>query len=173
MTLLQKIAKNFTSLPLFFQIYAIACCLMFAIAFYGFLIESSREARIFLYTGLTGFIIFTLLNLATANRNLKETGVMQIISLLLLFTILPIFLAFPTWIILQNSSFLDVYVDVVGAFTTTGLPVFENNLLSRLIHLWRALIAWFGGGLIWIAAFVILLPASREGYDLFYNKKNK
>ena len=173
MKLLQKLAKNFTSLPLFFQIYAIACCLMFAIAFYGFVTDSSREARIFLYTGLTGFLIFTLLNLATANRNLKETGVMQIISLLLLFTILPIFLAFPTWIILQSSSFLDVYVDMVGAFTTTGLPVFENNLLSRLIHLWRALIAWFGGGLIWIAAFVILLPASREGYDLFYNKKNK
>ena len=60
---------------------------------------------------------------------------------------------------------------MVGAFTTTGLPVFENDLLSRPIHLWRALIAWFGGGLIWIAAFVILLPASRGGFDLFSNKK--
>ena len=140
---------------------------MFALAVYGFLIGSFREARIFLYSGLTGFLIFILINLATSNRNLKETGVMQLISLLLLFTILPIFLAFPTWIILRSSSFLDVYVDMVGAFTTTGLPVFDNDLLSRLIHLWRALIAWFGGGLIWIAAFVILLPASRGGHDLF------
>ena len=95
---------------------------------------------------------------------------MQLISFLLLFIILPLFLAFPTWIILRSSSFLDVYVDMVGAFTTTGLPVFENDLLSRLIHLWRALIAWFGGGLIWIAAFVILLPASRGGFDVFSNK---
>ena len=43
--------------------------------------------------------------------------------------------------------------------------------LSKPIHLWRALIAWFGGGLIWIAAFVILLPASRGGFDVFSNKK--
>ena len=173
MTLLQKLAKNFTNLPLFFQVYAIACSLMFAIAVYGFLTGSSREARIFLYTGLTGFLFFILLNLATANRNLKETGVMQLISLLLLFTILPIFLAFPTWIILRSSSFLDVYVDMVGAFTTTGLPVFDNYHLSRLIHLWRAVIAWFGGGIIWIAAFVILLPAGRGGHDLFSDKNNK
>ena len=39
--------------------------------------------------------------------------------------------------------------------------------MTRTIHLWRALIAWFGGGLIWIAAFVILLPASRGGFDVF------
>ena len=42
---------------------------------------------------------------------------------------------------------------------------------QKPIHLWRALIAWFGGGLIWIAAFVILLPASRGGFDVFSNKK--
>ena len=34
----------------------------------------------------------------------------------------------------------------------------------------EALIAWFGGGLIWIAAFVILLPASRGGFDVFSNQ---
>ena len=37
--------------------------------------------------------------------------------------------------------------------------------------LWRALVAWFGGGLIWIAAFVILLPANRGGFDVFLPKK--
>ena len=94
---------------------------------------------------------------------------MQLISLLLLFILLPVFLALPTWIILQENSFLDVYVDTVGAFTTTGLPVFENGLLSKTILLWRALIAWFGGGLILIAAFLIFLPASRGGFDVFSN----
>ena len=145
---------------------------MLAIAFYGFIVGSFGEARVFLYSSLTGFLIFALINLATSNRNLKETGVMQLISLLLLFIFIPIFLAFPTWIILPGSSFLDAYVDTVGAFTTTGLPVFENDLISRLIFLWRALIAWFGGGLIWIAAFLILLPANRGGLELVSSKKN-
>ena len=96
---------------------------------------------------------------------------MQFISLILVFLTLPIFLAFPTWIILPNTSFLDAYLDMVGAFTTTGLPVLETGLQSKLICLWRASIAWFGGGLIWIVAFVVLLPASRGGFDLFSNTK--
>ena len=162
-----KLGKKFTTLPLFFQVFAIACGLMLVLATYGFLTEAFREARVFLYSSLTGILIFALINLATSNRNLKESGVVQLISLLLLFITLPLFLALPNWIILQKNSFLDTYVDMVGVFTTTGLPVFENDLLSKPIHLWRALIAWFGGGLIWIAAFVILLPASSEGGEAF------
>ena len=166
MIFFRQIGKNLIALPLFFQVFATACSLMFALAVYGFSIEAYREARVFLYSGLTGFLIFALINLATSNRNLKESGLMQLTSLLLLFITLPIFLAFPTWIIMQGSSFLDVYVDTVGAFTTTGLPVFENDLFSKSILLWRALIAWFGGGLILIAAFLIFLPASRGGFDV-------
>ena len=169
MLIFRKLGLKFIALPLFFQVYSVACTLMLIISAYGFLIEAFREARVFLYSGLTGFLIFALINLATSNRNLKESGVVQLISLLLLFITLPLFLALPNWIILQKNNFLDTYVDMVGAFTTTGLPVFENDLLSRPIHLWRALIAWFGGGLIWIAAFVILLPASRGG-AVFSNK---
>ena len=166
----RKMEKNFTAMPLFFQVFAIACSLMVILALYGFSIEAYREARVFLYSGLTGFLIFSLINLATSNRNLKESGLLQLISLLLMFVFLPVFLALPTWIILQESSFLDVYVDAVGAFTTTGLPVFENDLLSKPILLWRALIAWFGGGLILIVAFLIFLPTSRGGFDVFSNK---
>lgn len=170
MNLITKIGKSFTYLPLFFQIFAVACSLMLALAVYGFVISSFREARIFLYSGLTGFLVFALINLATSNRNLKESGLTQLISLLLLFMLLPLFLAFPCWIILSDSSFLDSYLDMVGAFTTTGLSVFEDDLLTRPIRLWRAVIAWFGGGLIWIAAFVILLPAGRSGFDVLSNK---
>ena len=165
-----KLGKKFTDLPLFFQVFAVACSLMLALSVYGFVIFSFREARVFLYSGLTGFLVFALINLATSNRNLKESGLIQLISLILLFTLLPLFLALPSWIILPGSSFQDAYLDMVGAFTTTGLPVFEDDLLTRPIRLWRALIAWFGGGLIWIAAFVILLPASRGGFDVFSSK---
>ena len=165
-----KFRKNFAALPLFFQVFAIACSLMLALAVYGFLIDSFREARVFLYSSLTGLLIFALINLAVSNRNLKETGVMQLVSLLLLFFLLPLFLALPTWIILPGISYFDAYIDMVGAFTTTGLPVFENDLISRPLHFWRALIAWFGGGLMWVAAFVILLPANRGGFDLFSSK---
>ncbi len=171
MTPLSKLRKSFTGLPLFFLVFLLACGLMFVLAIYAVLIENFKEARVFFYTSLTGFLIFSLINLSTSNRNLKDTGIIQIITLILLFLFLPLFLAIPNWIILPNVSFTDAYFDMVSAFTTTGLPVFNNDILSKPLHLWRALIAWFGGCLILIAAFAILLPASRGGFDVFPSKK--
>ena len=157
--------------PLFFKVLALACCLMFIISVYAFLVESFREARVFLYSGLTGILVFSLISLATSNRNLRETGVVQLISFILLFLLLPLFLAVPTWIIVPGIDYIDAYLDMVGVLTTTGLQVFPEDLLSKSIHLWRAIVAWFGGGIILIVGFVILLPASRGGFDVFSRQK--
>ena len=157
--------------PLFFKVLALACCLMFIISVYAFLVESFREARVFLYSGLTGILVFSLISLATSNRNLRETGVIQLISFILLFLLLPLFLAVPTWIIVPGIDYIDAYLDMVGVLTTTGLQVFPEDLLSKSIHLWRAIVAWFGGGIILIVGFVILLPASRGGFDVFSRQK--
>ena len=167
-----KFNETLKGLPLLFQIFGLACILMFVIAAYSLFADLFREARIFFYIGLTGILILSLVILGTSNRDLKETGVSQLFSLILCFLFLPIFLAFPTWIIFPNINWVDAYLDMVGAFTTTGFPVFEKEVLSKPIHLWRALVAWFGGGLIWIAAFVILLPVNLGGLEIFSNKKN-
>ncbi len=166
-----KIGQNFRGLPLFFQVFGIACSLMIIIAIYALAISLFREARIFFYTGLTGFLVLSLVVLSVSNRNLTESGLSQLFSLFSSFLLLPIFLAVPTLIILPSANFIDAYLDMVSVFTTTGLPVFENEFLTKPIHLWRALTAWFGGGLIWIAAFVILLPANFGGSEDISNKK--
>ncbi len=167
-----KLGSTLERLPLLFQIFGLACSLMFIISVYAIAIELFREARIFFYTGLTGILIFSLLVLVTSNRKLKETGFSQLLSLISSFIFLPFFFAFPTWVILPSVNWIDVYLDMVGAFTTTGLPVFEKEILSKPLHLWRALVAWFGGGLIWTAAFVILVPINLGGFDVFSNKIN-
>ncbi len=167
-----KLSETLKGLPLLFQIFGLACSLMFVVAAYSLFANLFREARIFFYIGLTGILVLSLVILGTSNRDLKETGVSQLISLILCFLLLPIFLAFPTWVIFPSIKWVDAYLDMVGAFTTTGLPVFEKEVLSKPIHLWRALVAWFGGGLIWIAAFVILLPVNIGGLEIFSNKKN-
>ena len=165
-----KFSRGLKNLPLLFQIFGIACSLMVVISAYALAINLFSEARTFFYIGLTGFLFLSLIILSTSNRNLKETGVSQLFSLILSFLFLPIFLAFPIWIILPSTNWMDAYLDMVGSFTTTGLPVFEKDILSKPLHLWRALVAWFGGGLIWIAAFVILLPANLGGFEGFSNK---
>ena len=145
---------------------------MFVIAAFSLFTNLFREARIFFYIGLTGILVLSLVILGTSNRDLKETGVSQLFSLILSFLFLPIFLAFPVWIIFPNINWFDAYLDMVSALTTTGFPVLEKEDLSQPVHLWRALVAWFGGGLIWIAAFVILLPVNFGGLEIFSNDKN-
>ena len=166
-----KFSKTLRGLPLLFQIFGLACSLMFVIAAYSLFTNLFREARIFFYIGLTGILFLSLLILGTSNRDLKETGVSQLFSLILSFLFVPLFFAFPTWIIFPSINWVDAYLDMVGAFTTTGFPVFDKEVLSKPIHLWRALVAWFGGGLIWIAAFVILLPVNLGGFEMFSNKE--
>ena len=167
-----KFTETLKVLPLLFQIFGLACSLMFVIAAFSLFTNLFREARIFFYIGLTGILVLSLVILGTSNRDLKETGVSQLFSLILSFLFLPIFLAFPTWIIFPSINWFDAYLDMVSALTTTGFPVLEKEDLSQPVHLWRALVAWFGGGLIWIAAFVILLPVNFGGLEIFSNYKN-
>ena len=167
-----KFSETLKVLPLLFHIFGLACSLMFVIAAFALFTNLFREARIFFYIGLTGILVLSLVILGTTNRDLKETGVSQLFSLILSFLFLPLFLAFPTWIIFPNINWFDAYLDMVSAFTTTGFPVLEKENLSQPVHLWRALVAWFGGGLIWIAAFVILLPVNFGGLEIFSNEKN-
>ena len=167
-----NLGRTLKRLPLLFQIFGVGCSLMFAVSVYAVAVEFFREARIFFYIGLTGILIFSLFVLVISNRELKETGFGQLLSLIVSFIFLPLFFAFPTWVILPSVNWMDAYLDMVGAFTTTGLPVFEKEILSKPIHLWRALVAWFGGGLIWTAAFVILVPVNLGGFEAVSNKIN-
>ncbi len=167
-----KFSEILKGLPLTFQIFGLACSLMFVIAAFALFTNLFREARIFFYIGLTGILVLSLVILGTSNRDLKETGISQLFSLILSFLFLPIFLAFPTWIIFPSINWFDAYLDMVSALTTTGFPVLEKEILSKPAHLWRALVAWFGGGLIWIAAFIILLPVNFGGLEIFSHEKN-
>ena len=63
-----KLENKFATSPLFFQVFAIACGLMFTLSVYAFFVESFKEARIFLYSSLTGFLIFSLVKLATSTE---------------------------------------------------------------------------------------------------------
>ena len=51
-----KSEHRFTALPLFFQVFAIACSYMFTLAVYGFVTDYFREARVFYIVVLQDFL---------------------------------------------------------------------------------------------------------------------
>ena len=120
----------------------------------------------FFYTGLLGVTFLALIGLARSNQTSRETALDQMLSLALIFVFLPVFLAIPEYSVIRTTSFLNAYLDMVSALTTTGFEVFPASRLSDALHLWRALVGWMGGGLIWVAAVAILAPLNLGGFEL-------
>ena len=92
----------------------------------------------------------------------------QLMSLFFALAILPVFLAVPVVDALNSTDFLSAYVDMVGAITTTGAQLRSgaDAVLPDTVHLWRSLVAWLGGLIIWVAASAILAPLSLGGFEI-------
>ena len=144
---------------------------MFVPSAHALVMENYAEARSFFYTGCLGLFFLFMIAIAASNRKIVESGVRQLASLALGFFLLPVFLAIPEYDIIRNTYFINAYFDMVSALTTTGLVVFEPDRISETLHLWRALVAWMGGALIWLAAAAILAPMNLGGFEVAVNQK--
>ena len=153
-------------LPLFFHLFGLAALAMLVPSAHALVVENYVEARSFFYTGMLGLFFLFMIAIAASNRKIMESGVQQLASLAFGLLLLPLFLAIPEYDIIQNTYFINTYFDMVSALTTTGLVVFEPDRISDTLHLWRALVAWMGGVLIWLAAAAILAPMNLGGFEV-------
>lgn len=154
-------------LPLLLMIWGIASLAMWIPAVYALALDDHDASRSFFYSGLLGLFVVTLIGLAQLSRRSRRGTLGQLAVLLASFTILPLFLAVPFHDALGTTSFLNAYFDMVSALTTTGADLFPDpSRLSAPLHLWRALVGWMGGLLMWIAAAAILAPLSLGGFEV-------
>ncbi len=124
------------------------------------------EARTFLYCGLLAFVLAAAVGLA-ASRSRAGGGTRgHLVALLSAYTLLPAIAAVPFALAVGATTWLNAYFEMVAAMTTTGGSVFAADRLSQTLHLWRALVAWQGGLVIWIAAIAILAPLNLGGYEV-------
>ena len=155
-----------TQLPFFLQLFGVASLAMYFPSAHALSFENYTQARSFFYTGTLGLFFLFMVALAASNRKLEETGIQQLVSLALGFFILPLYLAIPAYDAIRTTYFINAYLDMVSALTTTGFVIFDPNRLSETLHLWRALVAWLGGALIWLAAVAILAPLNLGGFEV-------
>ncbi|MEX0277353.1 MAG: TrkH family potassium uptake protein [Ruegeria sp.] len=154
-------------LPLLLMIWGIASLAMWVPAIYALALDDHDTSRSFFYSGLLGLFVVTLIAVAQMNRIPRRGTLGQLAVLLASFTILPLFLAIPFHDALGTTSFLNAYFDMVSAVTTTGADLFPDPArLTSPLHLWRALVGWMGGLLMWIAAAAILAPLSLGGFEV-------
>ncbi|TMM54528.1 TrkH family potassium uptake protein [Sulfitobacter sabulilitoris] len=154
-------------LPLFLLMFGVVSLAMMVPAIYGGIARDLMAARAFFYSGLLGLILFTLIAIAHAGRQPRHGALGPLLSLFSAFVFLPVILAIPFYEALKTTTFLNAYLEMVSAVTTTGATVFDRpERLVGVLHLWRALVGWLGGLLMWIAASAILAPLNLGGFEV-------
>lgn len=154
-------------LPLFVVLMGLGALAMLVPAAHAAVVADFFTMRVFFY----GFILFSvitlLVGLATAGYNPPSVARSQLIALLAAFSVLPVMFAVPFMIAVGNTGFLDAWFEMVSSFTTTGATVYaEPDQLTPSQHLWRALVGWLGGLLIWVAAVAIFAPMNLGGFEV-------
>ena len=154
-------------LPLFLLVWGAFSISMWIPSIYALVLNDHETSRSFLYSGLLGVIVVAMVALARAGRPSRHGTLGQLLALLSTFAVLPLFLSIPFHDALKTTSFLNTYFDMVSAITTTGAEMFPDpTRLSQPLHLWRALVGWLGGLVMWIAASAILAPLSLGGFEV-------
>jgi trk system potassium uptake protein TrkH len=156
----------FRTLPLLVVLVWIAAAAMLFPAAVAFATEDFRTGRVFFYAALLTMIGATLVGIATQGARAAPTERRYLVALVLSYLLLPLLLAVPMEQAVSATRFINVYLDMVSAFTTTGAVVFDPERLPPAVHLWRATVAWLGGLLIWVSAMAVLAPLNLGGYEV-------
>lgn len=156
------------SFPLIMILAGISSAAMFLPALHALAQDDHSVARAFAYSGILGMALVAIVGLAMAGRPARENKDLENLgSLLLAYTVLPLFLALPFYEGLETTSFLNAYFEMVSCLTTTGATLFENPArLADSLHLWRGIVGWLGGLLIWISASAVLAPLNLGGFEV-------
>lgn len=154
-------------LPLFLLLVGISGFAMLVPALYAGSLHDLHEARSFFYSAILVLFIFGMIALAISDTGRPPSAVGMLMALFLAFTALPAVLALPFWWGLATTSYLNAYFEMVSSFTTTGATMFDApGRLSPSLHLWRGLVGWLGGLLMWIAAAAVFAPLSLGGFEV-------
>ena len=157
-----------TQLPFIVSLMGIGSLAMLVPALHAALaVDDPQTARVFLYGAIMGSVLTIAIGLATQGYSPPDVARSQLTSLLAAFTGLPILFAVPFREAAFEVSYLNAWFEMVSSFTTTGATLYpEPNRLPPSVHLWRAMVGWMGGLLLWITAVAILAPMNIGGFEV-------
>lgn len=160
--------ERLLNLPLILVLMGVFSLAMLVPAVHALTLEDHSVARAFFYASLLSLSIITMICICLAGRPRSENhDIENLASLALAYTLMPLILAIPFYEGLETTRFLNAYVEMVSALTTTGATLFTNpDRLADSLHLWRALVAWLGGFMIWVTATAVLAPMNLGGFEV-------
>ena len=102
-------------------------------------------------------LLFGLVFFLKKKEEFKITIFEKIITFLLGYLILPLFISIPYYFSIYNITFINAYFEAVSGFTSTGFTVFENiKHIDESLILWRSSSQWIGG-LYFLFSIILLI----------------
>jgi len=124
-----------------------------------------RVAKVFLASAVVLLLTGTFCAISLANRRRELTIFDQLVGLAATFALAPLMTAMPVYLLIDDLSLSDAYVEFVSCFTTTGGALTDIPATEGIVHFWRAEVAWLGGLLMWGAAVAIFRPLDLGGFE--------
>lgn len=159
--------------PLFLFMTGAGALAMYVPAIVATAMQDWSQARVYMYSGTVFLTVAVMIAIATLNYQPRQIARSRLLTLLGTFLVLPLMLAFPLYEGADDVAFLDAYFEMVSSITTTGATVFDDpTSLTGADHIWRALVGWLGGFLIWVMAIAIMAPLNLGGFEVLRSAGN-
>ncbi|WP_233491840.1 potassium transporter TrkG [Nioella nitratireducens] len=153
-------------MPLFVLLVGICAVAMLIPAAVALAEEGFRTARSFFYSALLFGILTLVVGMATQGIKPYGTARSHLAGLVAAYALLPVVLAVPFVDAIGNTRFYNGYFEMVSCLTTTGATLFDPARLGDALHLWRALVGWMGGLLVWVTAAAVMAPLNLGGFEV-------
>jgi trk system potassium uptake protein TrkH len=135
-------------------------------ALHALSVDDHDLARAFFYSAILLLIVTAMIGIATAGYSPRDASRSLLAAFVGAYALLPVAMALPMLEALPDTSFLNAWFEMISAFTTTGASGYPAERLAPSIHLWRALVGWFGGFFTLLAAYAILSPLNLGGFEV-------
>lgn len=159
--------RRILDLPLLVILMGIGSLAMYLPSAHAFVIRDYQISREFFYSGTLCLLLTAMVGIATANYQPSSAGRSHLWALLGAYLLLPLLLAVPLNAVVRDTSYLNAWFEMVSSFTTTGATLYDTpGRLEPSIHLWRALVGWFGGFFVLLTAVAVLAPLNLGGFEV-------
>lgn len=143
--------------------------LMWAPAALALSLGDATGAAAFAYSALVTLAAGLLLSVAMRRKagaqEAQAAG--EFLTLLAILALLPLAAAAPVAAASPLLPFEAAYFEMVSMLTTTGATVFDKpGETSAAIHLWRVIVAGFGGFVALTMAWALLAPRNLGGFEV-------
>lgn len=153
-------------LPLLVLAIGVVALMALVPAAHAAMTRDPHTAQAFFYSGLLLMVLCAMLAIATRAQPRRQTAHSQLAALAGAYALLPLAFALPLAWILRDSGWLDLWFEMVSAFTTTGATLYDPARLPPSVHLWRAMAGWLGGFFVLLAAYAVLAPLNLGGSEV-------